>query len=133
MNGWDNNKKKAAQLYSQNGNGDKCGLFNNVEKAIRIYNGEDALDVLGGNKVRSFYLAILHPTGDFPVVDRHAFDIAVGMETDDKARRMLDRKGEYERFSDTYREAASVANIATPQIQAVTWIQWRIEKGVDWY
>src|SRR5690606_30189797 len=57
MNGWDNNKRKAAQLISQRGritidaNGSNgIGLSKNVEKAIAIYNGADPLDVLGGDK-----------------------------------------------------------------------------------
>lgn len=133
MNGWSNNKNKAAQLYAQNGDGTGCGLYKNVAKAIRIYNGEDALDVLGGDKVRAFYLTIVEPYGDHePVIDRHAFDIAIGMRTNDKARQILGRKGYYGAFSDAYREGARSAGIAPAQLQAVTWMQWRDELGIFW-
>ena len=140
MNGWKNNKAKAALLYRQNGevvwNGTKngIGLATNVRKAIDIYNGEDALDILTSNKVNAFYLSIVDPYGDHsPVIDRHAFDIAVGQVTDDAARRQLERKGEYARFSDVYRDAASIIGFSPAQVQAVTWEQWRDERGVDWY
>jgi hypothetical protein len=131
MNGWTNNVRKAIQLYSQ-GNGEGCGLYRNVDKAMRIYNGEDALDVLGGDKVRAFYLSIVEPTGDVtPVIDRHAFDIAVGMRTNDAARGILGRKGMYDAFADVYREAADIAGIGSAQMQAVTWTAWRETLGID--
>jgi|SRR6478752_1248639 len=134
MNGWANNKAKAAQLYRQNGDGSGCGLYRNVAKAVRIYNGEDALDVLGGDKVRAFYLTIVEPDGDHGVVvDRHAYDIAVGTVTDDVTRQSLARKGEYDRFSDAYREAAILAGIGAAQMQAITWVAWRRAKGVAWH
>lgn len=133
MNGWKNNKAKAAQLYAQNGNGAGCGLYKNVSKAIAIYNGEDAYDVLGGDKVRAFYSTIVDPRGDcIPVIDRHAFDIAIGQVTNDKARAILGRKGVYSSFADVYREAAELAGISAAQIQAITWVYWRSKKGVWW-
>lgn len=131
MNEWQNNKRKAAQLYAQNGDGSGCGLYRNVDKAVRIYNGEDALDVLGGNKVRAFFLTIVDPTGDHaPVIDRHAFDIAVGERTNDKRRGILSRKGMYERFSETFRDAARITGIGPAQLQAVTWTEWKYRHGI---
>lgn len=133
MNGWENNKNKAMQLIRQ-GNGDGCGLYNNVAKAMSILRGGydvNPLDFLGGNKVRAFYATILNPAGDHsPVIDRHAFDIAVGSVTSDKARSILSRKGAYEAFSICYREAAIMAGIGAAQMQAITWMQWRLEKGI---
>lgn len=138
LSSWKNNKNKAAQLYAQNGtvewngNGNGIGLANNVRKAIRIYNGEDALDVLTASKTRAFFLTIVEPYGDHsPVIDRHAFDIAIGTITNDAARSMLGRKGMYEKFSDVYREGARIAGIAPAQLQAITWVQWRDEKGIS--
>jgi hypothetical protein len=127
MNGWTNNKRKAAQLYAQGGNGAGCGLYRNVAKAERIYAGEDAFDVLGGDKVRAFYQTIVEPSSmDVdPVIDRHAFDIAVGQRTNDAARQVLGRKGEYARFADTYREAAHYLAIPPAALQAITWVHWR--------
>ena len=131
MNGWENNKRKAAQLYAQNGDGAGCGLTKNVAKAVAIYNGADPLDVLGGDKVRAFFATILDPTGDIdPVIDRHAFDIAVGERTDEKRRGALSRKGVYAEFANVYREAAKIAGIGSAQMQAVTWVAWRDALGI---
>lgn len=133
MNGWENNKRKARQLVSQNGDGTGCGLYRNVAKAVRIYNGEsnDPLDILGGDKVRAFYQTILDPTGDIdPVIDRHAFDIAVGERTDEKRRGILSRKGVYAEFAHVYREAAIIAGIGAAQMQAITWVAWREALGI---
>lgn len=133
MNEWKQNKRKAEEVISKRGritvvkgqpNG--IGLGDNVVKAIRIYNGEYPLDVLKGFKVRAFYQTILDPYGDFdPVVDRHAFDIAVGMRTNDKARSALQRKGVYDMFANIYREAARQANIGAAEMQATTWVAWK--------
>jgi hypothetical protein len=137
MNQWDNNMTKAARVYAQQGiiewRGTKngIGLANNVRKAVAIYNGDDALDVLGGDKVRAFFLSIADPAGDHPIViDRHAFDVAVGKRTNDKVRRSLERKGEYERFSTAYRDAAYIVGIGPAQLQAVTWCAWKGRHGL---
>lgn len=138
MNGWANNLRKAQALVSARGritiaeNGSNgIGLSANVAKAVEIYRGADPLDVLGGDKVRAFYRTIVDPTGDIdPVIDRHAFDIAVGMRTDDAARTILSRKGVYNEFAHVYREAAKVAGIGSAQMQAITWVAWREAIGV---
>lgn len=133
MNHWENNKRKAMQLIRQNGDGTGCGLYRNVDKAMRIYNGADPLDILGGNKVRAFYSTILDPHGDIdPVIDRHAFDIAVGEQTDEKRRGALSRKGVYAEFAAVYREAALVAGIGSAQMQAITWVAWREAIGINY-
>lgn len=138
MNEWNNNKNKAAELISKRGritvvkgqpNG--IGLGNNVAKAIAIYNGGEPLDILKGDKVRAFYSTILDPQGDvIPVIDRHAFDIAVGERTDDKRRGILGRKGVYDQFANVYRDAAKVAGIGSAQMQAVTWTAWKRIHGI---
>lgn len=137
MNKWPNNKEKAAMFYANNGivewdgTANGIGLSKNVRKAIAIYNGEDALDVLGGNKVRAFFLTILDPSADNrPVIDRHAFDIAIGRRTNDAAKRVLERKGEYERFADTYRHGARLIGCSPSQLQAITWVSWRERHGI---
>lgn len=132
MSGWDNNKNKAAQLYRQNGDGTGVGMKNNVSKAVRIFNGESPRDVLKGDKVTAFFETISNPTAQTvkPVIDRHAFDIAVGKKTDDKIRGMLSRKGIYDSFAEVYIEAAKIAGIGSAQMQAVTWVAWREIHGI---
>lgn len=131
---WNNNKNKAFQLYRQNGDGTGIGMEVNKAKAIRIYHGEDALDVLNGPKERTFFLNIVDPSGDHnPVIDRHAFDIAVGMRTNDSARAILSKKGIYDSFVHVYRESARVVNVSPNQFQAITWCQWRKDIGLgEW-
>lgn len=138
MNEWENNKRKAAELISKRGRivfgedgSNGIGLGNNVRKAIDIYNGAYPLDVLKGDKVRAFYRTILDPFGDIdPVIDRHAFDIAVGKRTNDKARAALQRKGVYDTFAIIYREAARQADIGAAEMQATTWVTWKRIHGI---
>lgn len=138
LNGWGNNKAKAIQLINQRGivsvdenGGNGIGLGRNVAKAQAIYNGADPLDILKGDKVRAFYRTIVDPMGDIdPVIDRHAFDIAVGERTDEKRRGALSRKGVYSEFANVYREAAIIAGIGSAQMQAITWVTWRDMHGV---
>lgn len=112
-----------------------------IRKARRIVDGEAPLDVLGGDKVRSFYRNILDPYGsDDVTVDRHAFDIAVGYETDDRTRKALatggrlgnpdGQAGNYVRVADCYRRAARILGVRPHQVQAVTWCEWRDRKGI---
>lgn len=134
MNGWANNKRKAAQLYAQ-GHGAGCGLYTNVAKAEKILSGAEPLEVLGGRKVRSFYLSILDPASTIaePVIDRHAHDIAIGYPTSDKDRQRLGGKGYYDRFASAYIRAAERVSVTPKQLQAITWVEWRERIGKGWH
>lgn len=101
----------------------------NCAKALKCRQGYDPLDHLGGLKVRSFYALILDPTNAWDVViDRHAFDIAMGYETNNLARKVLERKGGYDAVSDAYRKAAANLGILPHVLQATTWLTWRRSK-----
>lgn len=134
---WDRNMMLAVRAFED---GKASGaLTASVEKADRIMAGEAPLDVLSGNKVRAFYAAIFDPTVAREVcVDRHAFDIAVGRETDDKTRGILTRKGAYESYAACYCRAARMIekrdgiSYSPAQIQAITWCAWRRDKGIVW-
>ena len=129
MMGWEPNKRQAERAF-RNGTADGLGLIKNCAKAERILYGADPLTVLSGNKVRAFYSTILNPKGfDVPVIDRHAFDIAIGEVTNDAARSILSRKGEYDRFGQVYIDAAKAAGVSASQMQAVTWVAWRKAKA----
>ncbi|PSL04114.1 hypothetical protein CLV30_106117 [Haloactinopolyspora alba] len=122
---WGRNKALASDAVAR---GYASGaLLDNVAKADAILSGADPLAVLRGDKVRNFYLAILEPDSHAGVViDRHAFDIAVGRKTGDAARQALARKGMYDRFARAYRRAAdAVGGVTAGQMQAVTWTAWR--------
>jgi len=103
----------------------------NKDKAARIYGGENPLDVLGGKKVRAFFNCISEPeTSNEVCIDRHAFDIAeAGFENTDDIRRLaLNRVGVYESLAEAYRTAAVIVNLRPHQLQAVTWLTWRVLK-----
>ena len=104
---------------------------------IRVPPIRDAIAALG-SKVRAFYRAILDPADPDPVViDRHAFDVAVGRVTSDRVRRVLvDRSWVYDAVADAYRAAAAelsarTGELWTPsELQAATWETWRARKRV---
>lgn len=123
---WSANVTLALRAY-ENMSGDGLGFQDKVRKINRLFAGESPDSVIGGQKVVSFYSTILAPSNpdSIPTIDRHAFDIAVGMKTEDKVKNILSRKGVYMAFADVYRTAASIVGIGAPQIQAVTWLRWK--------
>lgn len=125
MMSWPLNVRRAIEVFDT---GTTKGLTKNVAKAERIYNGESPLDVLSGDKVRSFYLNII---GDDSVeavtVDRHAIDVACGMVQSDADRAKAIRgKAGYAKVAGMYVDAAAIIRDITPaQLQAVVWVYWR--------
>jgi hypothetical protein len=131
---WDRNIMLAARAYEDGQASGSLGA--NCTKANRILAGEDPLDVLGGSKVRAFFQTIADPMSDAVVIDRHAFDVALGRVTNDESRQALSRKGVYEAFAKRYVLAArelskeTGMDISASQVQAVTWTVWRRLKGL---
>ncbi len=121
---WERNAALAIRAY---GDGQASGcLPDSIRKANAILNGADVATTLNGAKTVAFAQVIADPTDYCAVViDRHAFDIAVGGVTDQKRRGTLGRKGVYDLFADAYREAAHRVGISPSQMQAVTWVVWR--------
>ena len=104
----------------------------NNDKALRIWQGEEPLKVLGGNKVRAFYQNILTAgTCDTPVIDRHSIAVALNAFPNDKQRSLYARGKRYEQFAQAYREVAAKLGIPVSQLQAITWVHWRREKGME--
>lgn len=110
----------------------------NAAKAAAIVLGADPAAVVSGPKVIPFWQRIVDAatgaTGPGSVVvDRHAFDIAVGKITSDKIRGThLGRKGGHLKIQMCYVRAAAVLNrtgeapgITPAELQAVTWTAWR--------
>jgi hypothetical protein len=125
---WDRNQALAARAYQD---GYASGtLGNSCRNADKILAGVDPLDVLKSDKVRNFFLCI---AGDENAVcvDRHAFDVAAGMTTNNDTRAAgLRRKGDYERIAALYREAAALRGTVPAKVQAVTWTVFRRLKGL---
>jgi hypothetical protein len=127
--GWDSNLLLAADLIDTGkaGHTDLC-----VSRGRRIIDGEDPRQVLGGQKVRSFYLNLRHPDKDGPVtIDRHAVAILFGRNLSDSERRILERPGVYERCAAVYRTVARRHGLLANQLQAITWCAWRKAKTLD--
>jgi hypothetical protein len=100
-----------------------CGM------AQRIHDGEFTLDVLKGDKTRAFASAIADPANStIATIDRHAHDIAMGRQFTDDTRKI--GKVVFRTLSSAYVEAAELAGIGVAQMQAITWVAWRIRKGI---
>ena len=103
----------------------------NHNKALRIKNGEHPMKVLGGRKVIAFYKAIVAPLGSGePVVDRHAVAIYMGRPVSEKELGFLSTKKVMDRIQWAYKKAGKELGVHHHQVQAVTWSQWRIDKGI---
>jgi hypothetical protein len=94
-------------------------------KLSRILSGVDPAEVLPMFlKTGQFYQCILNP--DHPsavVIDRHAYDVAVGQFNGD-VHRGLSYKKRYDIFAEAYRAVARAINVTPCQLQAVTWVVW---------
>lgn len=122
QNPWSKNVQMARLAYE----GIITEHLNQTSKVERIMAGEDVVTVLNGLKTVNFALTITDPCDPHAVVvDRHAFDIAVGRVTSDRERGVLDRKGVYDQFADAYRRAARIIGISPSHMQACTWVGWR--------
>ena len=95
-------------------------------KANKILAGMDPVDVLPmTRKTGQFYRCILDPDDAEAVcIDRHAYDIAVGIPLGDW-NRGLSAHGRYKLIADCYREAARRLGQLPSTVQAVTWVAWR--------
>ena len=103
---------------------------NNI-KALRILDGEHPLEVLGGRKVVPFYKAIVNPEGDNPtVVDRHASAVYMGRPLKEFELGQLQSPIIYKRISGAYARAAKMKGVHPNVLQAQTWLQWRIDRGI---
>ena len=124
---WERNQALAATMLAT---GDCNHSYGDpIRKGRRILEGEPPLTVLKGDKVRNFFACITDPGHPGAVViDRHAYDIVVGQPTSDHERKALLRQGSYDRIAGAYRRVADRAGILPSQVQALTWVSWRLWK-----
>jgi hypothetical protein len=101
----------------------------NITKAIRILNGEIPMDVLGGNKTKSFYQNILDPEYIGVVtIDRHAKGLAIESRSNRGATADKDAivtPGEYPWYAMHYVRLAERLGLIPNQLQAITWGVWK--------
>ena len=126
---WGENIAEALKLASIGYSKKQTGANNT--KAVKIREGQDPEEVLGGKKVVPFYHAILEPFGnDLPVVDRHAIEVFCGKPVSkrDRTRAMSSLK-EITEIQASYKLASNKLGVHYNVVQAVTWVQHRKNKG----
>jgi hypothetical protein len=99
------------------------GFHSNKDKALRCLLGYDPLEVLGGLKVRSFYLALLGDT-ESVVVDRHALDCA--WDGVDHGSLTVKR---YREIALAFTQAARELHIEPARAQALAWVWWKAHRA----
>ena len=122
---WEKNKLQTILLIQKMRNGEELTGFMaykvNVEKSRRIYMGENALDVLGGQKVRSFYGNLMLDDSTV-TIDRHALHIALhGTGNEDKSGAITPTPKLYDIAQDAYVDAARILGILPYSLQSITW------------
>jgi len=123
---WQDNVKRATAALMD---GDVRHLTHVVTKVHRIMAGEAPLDVLSGEKVRSFYLNIMGESDSLEsvTVDRHAIDIAVGrvLSNAERAKAIRGKAG-YSKVAQMYIDCAnSLGTLTGAELQAIVWVWWR--------
>ncbi len=128
---WNQNKKLAFEFLRTNGN---CGghMKQFLEKArlilLTAITEEDALTILNGRKITSFFLNILHPNRiEAVTIDRHALTIATGIVVTDQFYAGM-TKNQYNFFVDCYKRAAEKMKVSPLLIQSATWVYYRKNK-----
>lgn len=130
LKSWEENKRITI-TFLRDGKANHTPTFN--KKAQDILDSDGQADtiatILNGNKITSFFLNILNPqTSQAVTIDRHAVSIALDeYVTDNYAM----TQNQYNFFQNCYRVAAQMRGVRPLQMQAVTWVQWRIDKNVE--
>lgn len=128
---WGDNIEQA-MLFTSTGWANMQTADNNA-KAEKIANGADPLSVLGGEKVRAFYQAILTPHADTtPVVDRHAMAVYCNYIPDKaELKQAMGNARVMRRIQSAYTKAHSYyPEFDRHSIQAITWVLQRKMKEV---
>lgn len=123
---WEDNIDVARELIHTGQIRTYGGYRANVRKAERILAGEAPDDVLGGNKVRSFWRLIRDGGNDTDVVvDAHAASVADGKHYLWRQGPVLRSLKQYGFRADAYRKAAKRLGVAPHVVQASTWLAWK--------
>ncbi len=130
MRDWDLNVTQSILLVTD---GVRKHFETQHNKALDILAGKDPLQVLGANatKTQAFYQAIIDPNNDtsMPVIDRHAVAVYMGRSVNDKELKRLDSPRVYGRIANAYIKAGKETGLNYHILQAMTWTQWRQDKG----
>lgn len=120
---WAQNITCAKMICSDDAKGARgyaIGSF--VDKAVAWRNGKR--DVMGGQKVLSFYDNLLNPTTSEAVTLDYIMAKGIGFE-----QKALERKGFAEAVTKGVQDAARELGIRPCQLQAICWVYWRGREG----
>jgi hypothetical protein len=98
----------------------------NVMKAWDILHGESPLNVLGGLKVRSFYLCLSNTSifNQHVCIDGHAYCVAHGLRLGVKQVPRVTPNLYYSLAGD-YQIVAKLLRARPCELQAITWLTWK--------
>lgn len=127
---WEQNLIDAVSIFIDGADAVVTSYSLNKDKAFRIAHWhEDPEEVLGGDKVTSFYHNILaYDRAGHVTIDRHAVKAAVphgSNLTANEASYYANTPTKYAKMSEAYRIAAKKLNILPHQLQAIVWVTWR--------
>lgn len=129
---WEKNKEQAIEGIARLQNGRTLdGMMAypaNKAKAIRIFNGENPLNVLGGNKVRAFYNNLMLDA-ESVTIDRHATSIALYGLSVAKSGQVSVTDKLYRLLAQAYKDVALSYSITPYVLQSVTWTYKAINGG----
>lgn len=123
---WELNKKDATNLILSGGSIQTVVStygFNKA-KAIRILGGEEDLK-LHARKTYCFYRNIMLDSG-YITIDRHAYKALMGKK---KAGSEAITQKRYDTAVTTYMDTAKSVNLKGYELQAIVWLQYKIEMG----
>ena len=129
--GWGMNVTIAILLVRE---GTRKTTLANHTKALKILAGEEPLKVLGGEKVKAFYLAIVEPYNNETevVIDRHAIAVYLGRTPKgDRELSMVDSPKVRNRIRGAYLKVSKDYNINHHLLQSITWNAWRMENKTE--
>jgi hypothetical protein len=117
---WKYNVREAVVLVK---GGNPLGYGKNIQKAKVILAGAPPLDVLGGNKVRSFYQNILSAGEDDKYVTIDTWALRIACDDVKYSGRITDKQ--YARLCKSYQHVADRFGVLATELQAITWVHVR--------
>ena len=128
---WDLNISQAILLVAE---GTKKHFTVQHDKAVAILHGKDPVIALGvdARKTQAFYQAIVYPNNEWsmPVIDRHPVAVYMGRSVSEKELKLLESPRVYNRIQNAYIKASNHVGMNRHILQAMTWTQWREDKGI---
>lgn len=109
-------------------NDGRIGHFGRIIGQVEaIRNGADPLEILTGDKVRSFYACLLDPENPSDVaIDGHAWCAYIGERIATSSVRVPKAgSARHNACKDAYRIVADRHDLTPSQCQAIAWVAWR--------